>query len=231
MKKYKYLLWDLDDTILDFKVAEKNAIRALFEKFGFGECSDDMIQQYSNINVRYWQMLERGEMSKPDILVGRFKEFFSLMNLDISKAEDFNAAYQLALGDTLAYHDNALDILNEQKGHYTLVAITNGTKDAQDKKLSRSGLDKVFDYIFISEVVGAEKPSVSFFNHVIKEVGIEDLSQALIIGDSLTSDIRGGNNIGIDTCWYNFKGATNDQGVHITYEINNLSEITEILNS
>lgn len=228
---YKYLLWDIDGTVLDFLAAEKAAIKALFVKFGFGECSDENVRVYSEINVRYWQMLERNEMTKPEILVGRFKEFFEVMGLDASKAEAFNAEYQIALGDTIVFCDDAFTILNNQKEKYKLVAITNGTALAQAKKLKGSGLDKVFHHIFISEEVGYEKPNKEYFDIVLQEAGIKDKSEALIIGDSLTSDIKGGENMGIDTCWYNPSKKKSKEGDSVpTYIIEDLHELDDILN-
>lgn len=226
---YKYLLWDIDGTILDFLAAEKAAIRTLFAKYKFGECSDEMLARYSAINVRYWQALERNEMTKPEILVGRFREFFEKEGLDVSKAEEFNADYQIALGDTVVFCDNSYELICKLKEKYVLAAVTNGTKIAQDKKLKMSNLDKVFDYVFISEEIGVEKPNKGFFDKVIETMELRDPSEALIIGDSLTSDIKGGNNAGIDTCWYNPKGNHCDREVTIKYTISNLWDIEKIL--
>ena len=108
-------------------------------------------------------------------------------------------------------------------------AVTNGTKIAQDRKLSKSGLIDLFDDIFISEVVGVEKPGIGFFEKVWERIGTYEKDEVMIIGDSLTSDIRGGNNASILCCWYNPKGAVNDKGVHIDYEIDNLQKVLEIL--
>jgi len=225
---YKYLLWDLDGTILDFKAAEKSAIRALFKKYNIGECTDEMIDQYSKINERYWQALERGEMTKPQILVGRFEEFFGLIGVDTSISSDFNNDYQTTLGDFVVFEKDAMEVLNAQKGKYRLIAVTNGTKIAQDKKLRTSKLIDVFDAVYISEDVGVEKPNKEYFDYVFEKEGIIDLSEVLIIGDSLTSDIKGGNNAGIDTCWYNRFNAENTKGVSVTYEIKELGEIKEV---
>lgn len=229
MKRYKYLLWDIDGTILDFEAAEKAAINTLFERFNLGKCTDEMLERYSAINKRYWQALERGEMTKPEILIGRFAEFFGTEGLDASVATDFNAAYQIALGDTIVFIDDAYNVLKAQKADHLLIAVTNGTKIAQQKKINASGLNELLDYIFISEDVGYEKPSIQFFEKVIETVGIKDLSEAIIIGDSLTSDIQGGVNAGIDTCWYNPKGTVNAGNVKTTYEIKDLHELDEII--
>ena len=226
---YKYLLWDIDGTVLNFLASEAYAIRTLFKKYNLGTCTDDMIKQYSDINVKYWKMLERGELTKPQILVGRFKEFFGSIGVDEGVAESFNSEYQVTLGDHIEFVDKAEQILLSLKEKFTLAAVTNGTKIAQEKKLSLSGLDKVFDEIFISENIGAEKPSGLFFDHVFKTLDITDKSEALIIGDSLTSDIKGGYMAGIDTCWFNPTKQENTLGIDITYEIDDLSKLNDII--
>lgn len=227
--KYTILLWDIDGTVLNFLEAEKNAIRTLFQKFGLGECTDAMLSRYSAINRKYWEALERGEMEKSVILVERFREFFTLYGLDASCAPAFNAEYQTALGDTIVFHDNAPEILRELRNSFRQYAVTNGTKTAQEKKLRMSGLSEIFDGVFISEDVGFEKPSVPYFDFVRNSIPDYRPEEALIIGDSLTSDIRGGNNAGIDTCWYNPSGKENTAGVRVTYEIRNLHELSGIL--
>ena len=229
MSKYKYLLWDIDGTILNFEKAEKRAIRTLFEKFNLGECTDEMLSHYIEINKKYWKLLECGKMEKERILVERFEEFFLKEGIRTDVASEFNKAYQLALGDTIAFNDDALEIIKAQKKNYQIIIVTNGTAIAQKKKLERSGLDKIADNIFISEEVGYEKPSIHFFERVIAKAGMDDVSQAVIIGDSLTSDIQGGANAGIDTCWYNPKEEVNDTNLKPTYIIKNLHELCEIV--
>lgn len=226
---YKYLLWDIDGTVLNFLASEAYAIRTLFKEYNLGECSDEMLKQYSEINRKYWKMLERGEASKPEILVGRFREFFELMGINTAIAEDFNHDYQLSLGEYIEFIDNAEEILLSNKGKYTLAAVTNGTKVAQEKKLRLSGLDKVFDAIFISEDVGYEKPDIKYFDHVFETLNITDKSEVLIIGDSLTSDMKGGYMAGIDTCWFNPNHTPNSLEIPVTYEIEALSGLSDIL--
>ena len=226
---YKYLLWDIDGTILNFLASEKYAIRTLFEKYNIGDCSDEMIEMYSEINKDYWQRLERGEMTKQEILVGRFVEFFDKIGADASLAEAFNSDYQIVLGDHIEFMDGAKEILDSQKGKYILAAVTNGTKVAQTKKLKLSGFDRIFDAIFISEDVGCEKPDKEYFNFVFNKLGISDKSDALIIGDSLTSDMMGGYISGIDTCWFNPFKLSNTLNIPVTYEIDSIIKLKEIL--
>ena len=226
---YKYLLWDIDGTVLDFLASEAYAIRALFKKYNMGACSDSMLKMYSEINSKYWKMLERGELTKKEILVMRFRDFFEIIGADVSLAEEFNKEYQVTLGDHIEFIDKAEEILLSQKGKYTLVAVTNGTKVAQDKKLCLSGLDKVFDAIFISEDVGAEKPNKEYFDYVFEKLGVTDKKEVLIIGDSLTSDMLGGVASGIDTCWFNPTHKENTLGISVKYEIDDLEKLREIV--
>ena len=226
---YKYLLWDIDGTVLDFLASEAYAIRALFEKYNLGQCSDEKLRLYSGINTRYWQMLEKGEMTKKEILVGRFREFFEIIGADTTIVEEFNRDYQVTLGDHIEFIDNAEEVLLSQKGKYTLAAVTNGTKIAQEKKLRLSGLCDIFDAIFISENVGFEKPSKEFFDYVFEKLGITDKSEVLIIGDSLTGDMQGGYLAGIDTCWFNAAHKPNTMGFSVTYEIDHLDKIRDIV--
>ncbi len=226
---YKYLLWDIDGTVLNFLAAEAYAIRVLFKKYKIGECSDEMLKLYSGINVKYWQMLERNELTKAEILVGRFRAFFGEIGVDTSIAENFNEDYQITLGDHIEFVDKAQDILLSQKGKYVLAAVTNGTKTAQEKKLRLSGLNEVFDAVFISENVGAEKPNKAYFDYVFENLGITNKNEVLLIGDSLTSDMKGGFIAGIDTCWFNPEHKPNKTDIPVTYEIDDLGKIAEIV--
>ncbi len=223
------ILWDIDGTLLDFIAAEKAAIKTLFKEFNLGECSDEMIKRYSEINRGYWQRLERGEITKQEVLIGRFKEFFESEGIDSSVAEDFNSLYQLRLGDTIVYHDDSLEIIRALKGRVRQYAVSNGTVEAQSKKLRLSGLGELMDGIFLSEHIGAEKPSMKFFDRVFEAIEPADRSGIMIVGDSLTSDIQGGNNAGIKTCWYNPQKAKAPDKYRIDCEISDLHQIYEML--
>ena len=225
----KVILWDIDGTLLNFEEAEKAAIRACFASHDMGTCSDEMLKRYSAINRKYWEALERGELTKPEVLVGRFREFFEKENLPVEKAESFNEEYRVRLGDTVVFCDNGFELVQKLSGKVKQAAVTNGTKVAQDKKLHKSQLITLLDDIFISDVLGVEKPNAAFFEIVFERIGNYKKEEILIVGDSLTSDIRGGNNAGIATCWYNPKKFENTTGVHVDYEITNLWEIEQIL--
>ena len=223
MQPFKVILWDIDGTLLDFHKAEAAAIRTLFHKFHLGQCTDEMLSAYKAINIVYWQKLERGELAKPQVLVGRFRDFFTKYGLDVTCAPAFNEAYQLALGDTVHFFNGALETVQAMKGKILQCAVTNGTAVAQHKKLAASGLDQLFDHIFISDEIGVEKPNLGFFNAVWAKIGV-----VLIVGDSLTSDIKGGNNAGIRTCWFNPNSAPLPQNLRIDYDIRQIDELMAI---
>lgn len=229
MGRIKVVLWDIDGTLLDFHVAEKYAIRACFDKFRLGECTDEMLRDYAEINAGYWKRLERGELSKPQVLVGRFEEFFGKAGIDITVAPAFNEEYQVRLGDTICFCTNALETVKALQGQVLQYAVTNGTKTAQERKLAGSGLDKLLEGVFISDIIGIEKPMMGFFDRVFQEIGAYERDEIMIVGDSLTSDMQGGNNAGIVTCWYNPGGTKGHEGLRIDYEIQDIKEVLEII--
>ena len=225
----KVILWDIDATILDFLAAEEAAIRFCFQKHGLGECTDEMLGRYTVINRRYWEMLERGEMSKAEILVNRFVEFFESEGLNTDCASAFNDDYQIALGDTICFRDNGYELVQKLQGQYRQFVVTNGTYVAQERKLRKSGIGELVEEAFISDLIGYEKPAMEFFDHVFEKIGHYEKDEVIIVGDSLTSDMQGGNNAGILCCWYNPNHLENNKGVKIDHEIDNLWQLEEIL--
>lgn len=228
-KKIKAVLWDIDGTLLDFVKCERKALKKCFSIFELGECTDDMLDMYSKINKRYWKRLERGEITKRQVLVGRFEEFFENIGLPVNIVSDFNNEYQYRLGDYAYFCGRGKYVVSSLAGHVKQYAVTNGTLIAQEKKLHKSGLDKLLDGIFISENIGIEKPDKRFFDAVFEEIGDYDKDEVMIIGDSLSSDMRGGNNAGILCCWYNRYGEENTEGVRIDYEIKSLPPVMDII--
>lgn len=224
----KAILWDIDGTLLNFEKSESYAIRKCFSLFGLGECTDEMIARYSAINRRFWERLEKGELSKAEILVGRFREFFETEQLLNADAEAFNKEYQQQLGEAIHFAENALETLKELRGKVKQYAVTNGTKAAQEKKLAKSGLNEIFDGVFISEDVGFEKPDIRFFDYVFGKINIEK-AETIIVGDSLTSDMEGGNRAGILCVWFNPGNLLNKSGVHVDKEIRKIEEVKKLL--
>ena len=225
----KVILWDIDGTLLNFEKTEKYALQTCFSRFSLGECTDDRISRYSEINKKYWERLEKGELTKEEVLKGRFAEFFQTEGIFFSKIEEFNKEYLTRLGDEIFFQDEGYELVKRLKEKVKQYAVTNGTYAAQHRKLKKSGLDVLFDDIFISDLIGFEKPSRDFFDYVWKKTGFYDKEEVMIVGDSLTSDMQGGNNAGILCCWYNRKGAGNPGRVKIDYEIQDLRQVEEIV--
>ena len=225
----KVILWDVDGTLLDFIAAEKNALREALRHFNLGELSDDDIKTYSAINKSYWKRLETGELTKPQILKGRFVDFFKVKGIEFDDFDALNAEYQVRLGDTVCFFDDSYNIVKSLKGTVKQYAVTNGTKVAQDRKLAKSGLIDLFDGVFISESVGAEKPSIKFFDKVFEQIGNYNKDEIMIVGDSLSSDMKGGNNAGIICCWYDRGIDGIDKSLVIDHRINDLHEVLDII--
>lgn len=225
----KVILWDIDGTLLSFKMAERAAIRACFAQFGLGELTDEMLAEYSAINASYWKRLELGELTKQQVLRGRFEEFFAAYGLDTGCVDKFNAAYQVRLGETVVFNDNADTLVRELRGQVKQYAVTNGTLVAQRGKLKNSGLDQLLDDVFISDVIGVEKPGKGFFDAVFAAIGRYEPDEVLIVGDSLTSDIQGGNNAGILCGWYDPAGQEVPEGLRVDYHIRDLNEVRHII--
>ena len=227
----KYILWDIDNTLLSFDLAERASMTKGFEKFNLDISDEKALGVYKLINDKYWKMLEKGEMTRDEILTGRFKEFFDLYDIgyDDKLVNDFNLFYQEELGKQVFFNDYAKDILEELGKEYKQYAVTNGSKVAQSGKLKNSGLDKVFDGVFISEDLGYDKPSVEYFDLVFENIGSRNREEYILIGDSLTSDMRGANNAGVRNIWFNPKKIENTTDVIIDYCINCLDKVPLIL--
>ena len=218
------------DTILwDVHAAEYAAVKSLFSEFGYGKCSDDMIARYSEINDSFWKRLERGEITKAQVLVGRFEQFFSEYGISTERVYEFNEKYQPRLGDTIVYCDDSYNIVKSLKGKVRQYAVSNGTVTAQTKKMKRSGFGELLDDVFLSENIGAEKPNIGFFEKVFEKIQPVDKNKTIIVGDSITSDMQGGINAGIKTCLYAPNGMCVPKNMNIDYVMKDLCEIFDII--
>ncbi|MDD6955454.1 MAG: HAD-IA family hydrolase [Solobacterium sp.] len=201
--RIKAVLWDIDGTLLNFKKAQYVALYKCFNHFN-EYLDDEMVDVYDHINHAYWLMLEKSEISKDELLVKRFADFFDKYDILIDPVS-FNEMYQVELGNTYVFNDNGYETVKALKDRGIIqFAITNGTKTAQDGKLRGSGLIDILDEIFISEDVGYEKPDRRFFEPVaakLKEYGI-DKSECIIVGDSESSDMALAKNVGISGYLY-----------------------------
>ena len=229
MGRFTTILWDLDQTILDFKKSQDYALRYSFEKLGL-EINNDIISLYNDINDSYWKRLERGEIGKEEIHKGRFKTLFEQIGITKTTAEEIEEIYQTALGSVFFFQNEADKLIMQlKKKGFKQYIITNGFNKTQANKVHISGLDKMVDGVFVSEIIGCPKPQKEYFDACLVKMDGVLADECIIVGDSLTSDIQGGLNAGIATCWYNPTGYTNSLGISIDYEIRNLRELLNIL--
>lgn len=225
---FDVILWDVDGTLLDFIASQRDSLFNCFELFGFGKCTEEMHLRYSAINISLWEMLERGERTKAQILTERFRRFFAEVGLPVDQAEAFNAEYEKRLPDTIRFFPHAIETLEALKGKVIQCSVTNGTKSVQERKMNETPLGILFDRLFISEAVGAEKPDPRFFDIVFQTLGNIPKDRILIVGDSLTSDILGGLRAGIHTCWYNPDAKKGREDIRPEYEIRDLAEVLSL---
>lgn len=227
--KYDILLWDVDDTLLDFGLSETYAIKHCFSLINY-DISEEWINRYSEISKGYWKRLEMGEISKSRVLSGRFSDLFYEMGIDMpdDKRLQFQLTYQRTLGEVYFYRDYSYELCKKLKKSCRQYFVTNGIESTQRNKLKLSGLDAFADGIFVSEAIGYVKPQKEFFETCFKQIEDLDKSKVLLIGDSLTSDIKGAKNAGIDCCWYNpHNGLAGESAPD--YIISNLWDVINII--
>lgn len=221
MKNYTYLLLDADDTLFDFQLAQERSLNEVFQKVGIPL---EHKKTYKEISHGLWAKLEKKEITLDELKASRFQ----LLLEKINHKTDFDV--EILYENTLSTHDELLDgaieFLETVSKKYHLVLISNGMPNIQHPRLQSSGIEKYFENIFISDEMGAQKPSTEFFDIVFNQINAKK-DQCLVIGDSLTSDILGGSNYGLDTCWINF-----DKKTHTlpTYCCDSFKKILEILN-
>lgn len=224
--KYTTIYFDLDNTLLDFTASEGKAIRRLLKTYNL-PCTDEVATRYSKINQSWWERFERGEIKKQDIYAGRFQTLLDYLGEE-RDAEAMALDYFGFLSDGHDVIEGAEAVLETLKSKgYTICVTTNGVSNTQYKRIGESGLKKYFDYVFVSEQAGHQKPERAYFEYVMANSPEKDKTKIIVIGDSQSSDILGGINAGLDTCWYNPKG---DSAVYTsTYEINDIKDILNIL--
>ncbi len=223
----KHVFLDLDDTIFDFHAAEAIAIRETLIQMG-APASDEAVRRYSKINDAYWKMLERGEITRERLLTERFDRLYSELGLSIS-AELTRYTYRDRLAEQCIFIDGAEDLLRTLHGKYRLHAVTNGNVTVQSRRIERSGVENFFDHVFISERIGANKPSPVFFERCFAHISDFDPSEGIIVGDSLSSDIVGGKSAGLTTCLFNPQSKQITGDVLPDYEISSLAELPQLL--
>ena len=221
------VLFDLDDTLFDFHKAEKIALTKTLVHFGI-DPTEETLALYSTINAAHWKRLELGEISREEVKVGRYRELFKTIGVECDPVKA-TAYYESMLAIGHYFMPGAPELLEELYRKYRLYIVSNGTAKVQEGRIGSSGIAKYMDGIFISQLLGANKPDKQFFDICFSEIPDFSLSETVIIGDSLSSDIKGGINAGIITVWFNPKGIENDNDIKPDYTIKELSEVPGLL--
>ena len=221
------VLFDLDDTLFDFHKAEKIALTKTLVHFGI-DPTEETLALYSTINAAHWKRLELGEISREEVKVGRYRELFNTIGVECDPVKA-TAYYEGMLAIGHYFMPGAPELLEELYRKYRLYIVSNGTAKVQEGRIGSSEIAKYMDGIFISQILGANKPDKQFFDICFAEIPDFSLSETVIIGDSLSSDIKGGISAGITTVWFNPKGIENDSDIKPDYTIKELSEVPGLL--
>ena len=226
---YEFLFLDLDDTILDFQKAEHIALSKTLESFGLTP-TEEVLKRYNQINRAHWEALERKEMTRAQVLLGRFQMLFREFQLNVDP-EKVARIYERNLGIGHWFLPGAEEAVERLSKKYKLYLASNGTASVQKGRMTSANLYRFFEKVFVSQEIGADKPSIEYFERCFAQISGFDKAKAIIVGDSLTSDILGGQNAGITTCWVNPGHKPGREDIRVDYEIEALSQLENLLDS
>lgn len=221
------VLIDLDDTIIDFKKCEKSALKKTLALLGI-EPTELVLSRYSEINDAQWKLLELGQITRAELKPRRYRLLFEEFGIDAS-AEEAAAVYEEKLSLEHSFMTGAEDALERLSKKYRLYIVSNGTASVQHRRIAGAGIEKYISGLFISQEIGFDKPAPEFFERAFAAVDGFSKTETVIIGDSLSADIKGGLNAGITTIWFNPNAAANTSGIIPDYEIKSLYELDELL--
>ncbi|MDR2832563.1 MAG: YjjG family noncanonical pyrimidine nucleotidase [Streptococcaceae bacterium] len=223
------LLFDIDNTLLNFDTAEEYALKKTFEKYNV-DLTDKNLEVYSRVNKHYWLMNEQGKVTREQLFEERFTQAFKEMGVELSDdMKEINDVYLAYLAQSHDLITGAFELLSELHSEgREMHVVTNGTPTVSRPRIEDSGISSFFKEIFISEEIGANKPAKEFFDYVFNHIEDADKKKFVIIGDSLSSDILGGIKAGIKTIWYNPANLTTET-IQPDITINDLSELPQVL--
>lgn len=223
----RFVFFDIDDTLLDFSWAERHAIRRTYDELGL-PMTDTMYARYHQINLEHWQAYERNEFTREAMLLDRHRQMFAEYGFSSDPAR-CEAIYRRNLGIGHQFMPHVLTVLDYLKPKYRLFITSNGTADTQDSRLESAQIGTYFENIFISERLGALKPDPEYFHRCFAQIPGFQREDAVIIGDSLSSDIRGGIQAGIHTIWFNHDHKPSRPDLRPDHEIHSLLELLDLL--
>ena len=224
---FEILFLDLDDTILDFRKAERIAIAKTIREFGL-EPTDEVLHRYHLINKWHWEQLELGKLTRAEVLENRFGVLFEEFGVRADQAACARA-YEHNLSQGHYFLPGAEEAVDRLSKKYRLFLASNGTASVQKGRMTSANLYRFFEEVFVSQEIGHNKPSPEYFEAAFSRIPGFDKSRCLMVGDSLTSDIRGGANAGIKTCWVNPEGLPGREDIRPDYEIQYLHQLEALL--
>lgn len=225
--KYDILLFDLDNTLLDFDANEKQSLLNLFKVKGY-ELTEEIFKTFCIVNKSLWNKYEDGEIDIDEVLTSRFTITMEKFGIDVS-GEEWEEIYKENLKNGAQMIDGAKEVCEKLSKTHRLFVATNGIREIQLSRLEKAGIIHHFENIFDSQSMGHQKPTEGFFNHIKNNIKDFYKEKTLMIGDSLSSDIKGGNLAGIDTCWFTKLPQNENFEVKSKYIINNLDELFNIV--
>lgn len=226
--KYEVIIFDADETLFDFKKSEKYAFENAMREFGMEYDETHHLPIYHGINKAIWREFDTGFITQEKLKVERFRRFSEELKLDFDEVA-FAVTYARHLSGASYLYDNITELIKGLHEKCKLIIVTNGLSEVQENRIKKSVISGYFEDIIVSEEVGLSKPDPRIFELALSNIGFTDKSKVLIVGDSLITDIQGGINSGIDTCWYNPGRNENMTEILPTYEISDFSELADIL--
>lgn len=226
--KYEVILFDADETLFDFEKSESDALKNTMSDFGINYIEDYHLKVYKEVNKIIWKELEEGLITQKELKTERFKRYADALKISFDENQ-FAKKYMKYLSLASFLYEDSQALIEALYTNYKLVIITNGLKDVQDNRIRRSIIGKYFDAVIISEEVELSKPDPKIFELALSSISHTDKRNVLMVGDSLTSDIQGGINYGIATCWFNEKKAENRTNIKPDYQISSIMELLTLL--
>lgn len=226
--KYELLLFDADGTLFDFEICEANALSNTLSSFGISGSAEDMLAKFKQVNYKIWEEFENKLISAEELKIERFRRYFSALNVDADPG-GFSRQYLVNLSKGTDLLPGAVDLLQSIPSGVKVVIVTNGLTSVQKPRFENSAIHPYVNHYVISEEFGIPKPNKEIFEHALSLAGHSNKSTTLMIGDKLSSDIKGGSDFGVDTCWYNPGMQGNNTDIKPDLEIRDLSELKQII--
>ncbi|WP_445772435.1 pyrimidine 5'-nucleotidase [Shewanella sp.] len=225
LSKYKWILFDADETLFHFDAFA--GLKLMFSRFDIEFNADDFAR-YQQVNKPLWVEYQNGLISAAHLQHSRFNDWARRLSVS---PQYLNSQFLTAMADICQPLPGARELVDSLTGRVNLGIITNGFTQLQSIRLSRTGFQDAFNPVVISEQLGKAKPDIAIFNHALNLMGEPEKHQVLMVGDNLHSDILGGMNAGIDTCWLNHYGAPLTDDIAPSYQVSNLTQLHQLLHA